>query len=78
MLYVDDEAFIFATREQLKTGMNLIYYQFKKFRLEMHTGRGSKASKTDCVFSPPPGFWGQHSIAPDTSNDKYALSVRHI
>ena len=76
MLYFDDGAFIFATREQLETGLKLIYYQFKKFELEIHIGRPFKVSKIECVFFPPPGFWGQNRIVPDTSNNKYALSVR--
>ena len=27
-------------------------------------GRGEKASKTECVFFPPPGFFGRKSIMP--------------
>ena len=77
MLYIDDGSFTFTTREQLKTVLNLIYSQFKKFGLEMHIGRGLKASKIEFIFFLPPGFWGQNSIAPDTSNNEYALSARH-
>jgi len=50
ILYVTDGAFTFATREQLKTGIHLIYSQFKRFMLEMHIGRGSEASNTECGF----------------------------
>ena len=77
MLYVDNGVLTFATREQLKTGLSLIYSQFKKFRLKIHIGRGPKAYKTEFVFFPPPGLWVQNSIAPDTSNNKYKLSVRY-
>jgi len=56
ILSVDNGAFTFATREQLKIELNLIYSQFKRFGLEMHIGRGSKTSKIECIFFPPPGF----------------------
>ena len=53
-LYVDDGAFPFGTREDLQRGMELIYHHFARFGLEMHIGRGSSESKTECVFFPPP------------------------
>ena len=56
VIYVDDGAFTFEYRDQLTRGLNLIYQHFTKFGLEMHIGRGKKASKTECVFFPPPGF----------------------
>ena len=56
ILNVENGAFTFATRKQLKTELNLIYSQFKRFGLEMHIERGSKTSKTECVFFPPPEF----------------------
>jgi hypothetical protein len=37
-LYVDDGAFSFGSREDLKRGMELIFYHFGKFGLEMHIG----------------------------------------
>ena len=56
-LYVDDGAFPFGTREDLQRGMELIYHHFARFGLEMHIGRGSSESKTECVFFPPPQFF---------------------
>jgi hypothetical protein len=55
-LYVDDGAFPFGTREDLKKGMELVYHHFGRFGLEMHIGRGTSQSKTECVFFPPPQF----------------------
>jgi hypothetical protein len=40
-LYVDDGAFLFGTREDLKKGMKLIYHHFGRFRLEMHIRQGT-------------------------------------
>ena len=53
-LYVDDGAFPFGSRDDLKRGMELVYHHFGRFGLEMHIGRGASPSKTECVFFPPP------------------------
>jgi hypothetical protein len=53
-LYVDDSVFLFGMREDLKKGMELVYYHFGSFGLEMHIGQGMSQSKTECVFFPPP------------------------
>ena len=58
-LYVDDGAFPFGSRDDLKRGMELVYHHFGRFGLEMHIGRGASPSKTECVFFPPPQFF-QH------------------
>jgi hypothetical protein len=52
-LYVDDGAFLFGTRDDLMKGMELIYHHFSRFGIEMHIGRGTSQSKTECVFFPP-------------------------
>ena len=57
VLYVDDGAFPFEERLQLELGLSLIHNNFVKFGLEMHIGRGNKASKTKCIFFPPPVFF---------------------
>jgi hypothetical protein len=59
-LYVDDGAFPFGSREDLKRGMELVFHHFGRFGLETHIGRGSSPSKTECVFFPPPQFF-QHT-----------------
>ncbi len=56
-LYVDDGVFLFGTREDLQRGMELIYYHFTQFGMEMHIGRGNSESKTEGVFFPPPQFF---------------------
>ena len=56
-LYVDDGAFIFKSREDMKRGLTLLYHHFGRLGLEMHIGRGTAASKTECIFFPPPGFF---------------------
>ena len=53
-LYVDDGAFVFDTCANLCKGLNLIHRVFGRFGLEMHIGREDKASKTECVYFPPP------------------------
>ena len=63
-LYVDDGAFIFNTREDMKKGLDLIFSNFARFGLEMHIGRGSTSSKTECVFFPAPRFF---SDMPETN-----------
>ena len=57
VLYVDDCAFHFGDRAQLEQGVELIYSHFTKSGLEMHIGREGKISKTECIFSPPRGFF---------------------
>ena len=56
VLYVDNGAFPFEDRLQLELGLSLIHNHFVKFDLDMYIGRGNKASKTECIFFPPPGF----------------------
>ena len=59
VLYVDNSALTFEECDQLTQGLTLIYYHFTRFGLEMHVGEGKSASKTECVFFPPPGFFGR-------------------
>eukprot|EP00978_Attheya_sp_CCMP212_P001663 scaffold3438_cov64-Attheya_sp.AAC.4 len=52
-LYVDDGAMMFDNRKDLEEGVTLLYKHFlARFGLEMHVGRGSKNSKTECMFFP--------------------------
>jgi len=53
IMYVDDGAFTFESREHMEIGINLIFSHFTRFCLEMHIIRGTKVSKTECVFFPP-------------------------
>ena len=59
VLYVDNGTFTFEDRDQPTRGLTLIYHHLTRFCLEMHVGQGKKASKTECVFFPPPGFFGR-------------------
>ena len=70
VLYVGGRAFTFEDRDQFTRGLNLIYQHVTRFGLEMHIGRGKKASKTKCVFFPPPGFLRQ-KINLSTINRKW-------
>jgi len=56
-LYVDNGAFIFSSRDSLIQGIELIHHHFARLGLEMHIGRGTTPSKTECVFFPPPRFF---------------------
>ena len=69
VLYVDDGVFPFENRNQLTRGLSLILYHFTGFALEMHIGKGDKASKTECVFFPPLGFFGRKRILPVEDGD---------
>ena len=62
-LYIDDGAFPFGSREDLKRGMELIFHHFGRFGLEMHIRRGASPSKTKCVFFPPPSSFSTHNAA---------------
>jgi hypothetical protein len=61
-LYVDDIGIPFSTRKDLQQGMELIFHHFARFGLEIHIGRGTTTTKTECVFFPPPQFF-QHKRA---------------
>jgi hypothetical protein len=63
ILYIDDGVFFFNSRSDLIKGVNLINKVFKNFGLEMHIGQNGKASKTECIFFPPPGFFKQEVLA---------------
>ena len=63
-LYVDDGAFIFSSRDNLIRGISLIHHHFARLGLEMHIGRGTTPSKTECVFFPPPRFFSS-MLPPD-------------
>ena len=63
-IFVDTKASLFPSREQLCKGILLIQDLFAKLGMEIHIGTKKlnkdtqeiewKASKTECVFSPPP------------------------
>ena len=62
LLYVDDGAFPFPTRDALIKGVSLVHSHLACFGLEVHTGRDGAPSKTECVFFPPPQFFNdRHS-----------------
>jgi hypothetical protein len=62
-LYVDDGAFIFASRPNMTRGLTLVHCHFSHFGLQMHIGRGDIPSKTEYVFFPPPGFFDSYMPA---------------
>jgi len=80
MLYVNNGACIFTTREQLKTGMSLIYSHFKKFRFEMHFRRGPKVSKTEFVVSRPLSFADKTALHQThvTTSTNYQLDIKSL
>ena len=57
ILYVDDGAFGFPSRKEIEIGTAIVCRQFIKFGLETHVGGAIKASKTEAVFFPAPGFF---------------------
>jgi hypothetical protein len=46
---------MFATRMDFENGMQIIFTVFKRFGLTFHVGRNKSKSKTEAMFSPPPG-----------------------
>ena len=76
VLYVDDGAFHFENRLQLELVLSLIHNHFIKFGLEMHIGRGNKASKTEYIFFPPTGFFLQKEIVSHEINGENMVSIR--
>eukprot|EP00978_Attheya_sp_CCMP212_P044770 scaffold321839_cov35-Attheya_sp.AAC.1 len=56
---------LFDSRDDLIAGTNLIMEHFTRFGLEMHVGRGTKASKPECLYFP--AFEKHYDVA-DTSN----------
>ena len=57
LLYVDDGAFPFPTRDALIKGLTLMHSHLARFGLEVHIGRDGTPSKTECVFFPPTQFF---------------------
>ena len=57
MFYVDDGAFAFPFRKEIKLGSAVIFQQFAKFGLEMHVGSATKSSKTEAILFPAPGLF---------------------
>ena len=55
ILFVDDGAFIFNSRDDLCAGIDLIIKTFARFGLQVHIGKGESMSKTECIFFPAPG-----------------------
>lgn len=55
LLYIDDDAILFASRRDAILGIKLCIDVFKKFRLTIHTGTKKKASKMKAVFFPGTG-----------------------
>ncbi len=77
-LYVDDGAFPFDSRESLKKGMNLVFNHFARFGLEMHIGQGGEASKTECIFFPPPQFFKTQRNLPITDTCHQTRSMTRL
>jgi len=62
LLYVDDGAFPFPTRDALIKGLSLVHSHLARFGLEVHIGRDGAPSKMECIFFPsPPIFNDPHS-----------------
>jgi hypothetical protein len=70
LLYDDDGAFPFPTRNALTKGLALIHSHFARFGLKVHIGRNSDLFKTECVFFPPPQFFDDiHLSDPALTDD---------
>ena len=76
VLYVDNDTFPLEDRLQIEWGLSLIHNNFVKFGLEMHICGGRKASKTKCIFFPPPGFFNRNKIVSCEINGENTLCTR--
>ena len=63
-MYVDNGAFLFEDHDQLKQGLSLIFSHFTRFGIEIHIGKGDKASKNECAFFPTPVYFEWKRILP--------------
>ena len=52
LLYVDDGALMFSSRNEAILGSNIIFEQIARMGLKMHVGTVSKASKTESFYFP--------------------------
>jgi hypothetical protein len=52
-LFADDCAILFNSRDGLITDSNYIFAQLRNFGLQIHIGRGARASKTEAMYFPP-------------------------
>ena len=68
MLYVDNGAFAFPYQKEIELVSAVICRQFAKFGLEMHVGSATKASKTEAIFFPAPGFFKLPPLSPSEAS----------
>jgi len=64
ILYIDDRAFFFESRENATSCLEMINQVFTKFGLEMHIGRGDQLSKTNIMYISKASFY----LPPKESN----------
>ena len=76
-LFVDDGAFVFESREDLTKGLEILIKVFDYFGLEMHLGKGDKASKTECVYFPAPSFFKPPAALPPAINESTDLVTKN-
>ena len=75
-LFVDDGAFIFESREDLTKGLEILKKVFDYFGLEMHLGKGNKASKTECVYFPEPAFFKPPAVLPPIDSNSNEIVTK--
>jgi hypothetical protein len=78
--FVDDGAFPFGEKEILIQAAPIIYEHLAKFQLEMHVGTLDEfgvetASKTECVFFPPPNFFKPAPMIGEATPDNEAATA---
>ena len=67
-------AFAFPSWKEIELGSAVICRQFAKFGLEIHVGSATKASKTEAVFFPAPGFFKLLPLPPSKASS-FSLSL---
>lgn len=67
ILYLDDGSFLFATRDDMIRGLDIINNTFTQLGLEMHVGSNDKKSKTEAMSS-----------LPATSSTTHRTSLHHL
>jgi hypothetical protein len=57
ILYLDDGSFLFASRDDMIKGLEIINNTFAQLGLEMHVGSDGKKSKTEAMYFPTGSFF---------------------
>ena len=76
LLYIDDGAFLFNSREDLIKGTNMLYDHFKAFGLSMHIGENGNKSKSDVMYIAP--NFAENLKSPEENTSPIPVKQRYV